>query len=498
MSFGFAVESPRAEPALPLRYTGGHLMAIANWKNQTIWTGDNLDIMRGMNSESVDLIYLDPPFNSNRTYSAPIGSKAAGAAFKDAWTLDDVDIAWIGLIAEKEPSLPPVIDAAGVSHGKGMKAYLVMMAVRLLEMRRLLKATGTIYLHCDPTASHYLKLVMDCVFGPQNFRNEITWQRTHSHGNVGRSFGSVCDTIFMYTKADKYTWQQQYVPFSQQYAEKTFKHSDADGRRWQSVTLRNPGVRPNLHYPYRASNGVTYWPHPNGWSCDSERLKKYDRENRLHFPKNQDGALRLKMYLDESRGVRVQNLWSDIPVIGSRSAERLGYPTQKPLKLLDRIIEASSNEGDVVLDPFCGCATTCVAAHALGRLWTGIDISSKAAELIVQRLQQDYKGAQVTWMTQATKVIHRDKPPQRTDVGKLPPYKTHKHTLYGMQEGRCKGCGHHFPFQNFTVDHIVARSKGGTDHLENLQLLCNHCNSVKGTMDQAAFTAKLKNMGLGA
>ena len=138
-----------------------------------MWTGDNLDIMRGMNSESVDLIYLDPPFNSNRTYSAPIGSEAAGAAFKDTWTLDDVDVAWHGEIADKQPALYSIIDAAGLAHGKGMKSYLIMMAVRLLEMNRLLKTTGSIYLHCDSTASHYLKLLMDCIFGKSNFRNEI-------------------------------------------------------------------------------------------------------------------------------------------------------------------------------------------------------------------------------------------------------------------------------------------------------------------------------------
>ena len=157
-------------------------MAEANWKNQRIWTADNLDVMRGMNSESLDLIFLDPPFNSNRNYAAPIGSEAAGAAFKDTWTLDDVDLAWIGLIADREPALSSVIDAAGLAHGKGMQSYLVMMAVRLLELRRLLKPTGSIYLHCDPTASHYLKILMDCIFGASAFRSELTWKRTSAEG----------------------------------------------------------------------------------------------------------------------------------------------------------------------------------------------------------------------------------------------------------------------------------------------------------------------------
>ena len=170
----------------------------ANFVNRTLWTGDNLDIMRGMNSESVDLIYLDPPFNSNRNYAAPIGSAAAGAAFKDTWTLDDVDLAWHGMIAEEHPALYSIIDAAGLAHGKGMKSYLIMMAVRLLEMRRLLKPSGNIYLHCDPTAGHYLKMAMDAVVGSANFRNEIIWKRTSAHNSSGR-YGPNHDTILFYS-----------------------------------------------------------------------------------------------------------------------------------------------------------------------------------------------------------------------------------------------------------------------------------------------------------
>ena len=444
-----------------------------NWKNQTIWTGDNLDIMRGMNSESVDLIYLDPPFNSNRTYSAPIGSEAAGAAFKDTWTLDDVDLAWIGLIAEKEPCLPHVIDTAGIAHGKGMKSYLVMMAVRLLEMRRLLKPTGSVYLHCDPTASHYLKLVMDCVFGSENFRNEIVWKRTPFAGSSkarAQQLPKSHDAILCYSKSQKRAWNPPMLPYTDEYR-KRFRHVDARGS-------------------YRKTLLKTY---------SQETLERLRTEDRLIEPARPGAHYSYKQYLHESSGQRqVDDVWVDINMINPVAKERLGYPTQKPLALLNRIIEASTDRGDVVLDPFCGCATACVAAHALGRLWTGIDISEKAAELMVHRLQQDRMGQQADLTTQAAKVIHRKEPPQRTDVGKLPPYKTHKHTLYGKQEGKCAGCGHHFPFQNFTVDHIVARSKGGTDHLDNLQLLCNHCNSVKGTMDQAAFVAKLKDMDLGA
>ena len=490
MSLGFAAEFSQPGPALPLRYTDGHLMAIANWKSQTIWTGDNLDIMRGMNSESVDLIYLDPPFNSNKTYSAPIGSEAAGAAFKDSWTLDDVDIAWIGLIAEKEPCLPHVIDTAGIAHGKGMKSYLVMMAVRLLEMRRLLKPAGSVYLHCDPTASHYLKLVMDCVFGSGNFRSEIVWQRTSSR-NDAKGWGRVHDCILFYAKGPDARWNRTFSSHDPEYVRKFYRYQDEHGkyRLHEIIRTASMGERPNLSYEYKGYR--PQW----GWRKVRAKLESLDRAGRIVW--SDSGRPYVKRYLHEHPGTPIRDVISDIPPISGHAAERTGYPTQKPLELLNRIIEASSDPGDVVLDPFCGCATACVAAHALGRLWTGIDVSPKAAELMVHRLQQDYMGQQADLTTQAAKVIHRTDIPQRTDVGKLPPYKTHKHTLYGMQEGKCAGCGHHFPFQNFTVDHVVARSKGGTDHLDNLQLLCNHCNSVKGTMDQAAFKVKLSGMGLG-
>ena len=186
-------------------------MSKPNFKSRTMWTGDNLPVMRGLNSESVDLIYLDPPFNSNRTYSAPIGSKAAGAAFKDTWTLDDVDIAWHGEIAEQNPAVYSVIGTAGEVHGKGMKSYLIMMAVRLLEMRRVLKETGSIYLHCDPTASHYLKLLMDAVFGPKRCHSEIVWRRSLTHGGTSK-YNAVHDVLFYLTKTDVFTWSGQYQP----------------------------------------------------------------------------------------------------------------------------------------------------------------------------------------------------------------------------------------------------------------------------------------------
>lgn len=364
----------------------------------TLYYGDNLDILaRYIEDESVDLVYLDPPFNSARSYNVLFaehdGTRAAAQirVFEDTWQWDEAAASAYEATVEAGGRVAEAMRAFRVFlKDSDMLAYLSMMAPRLTELSRVLKSTGSLYLHCDPTASHYLKLLLDGVFGPERFLNEITWQRTHSHGNVGRNFGSICDTILVYTKGPEYKWRQQYVPFPPEYIEQTFKGRDPDGRRWQSVTLRNPGLRPNLHYPYTASNGITYQPHPNGWSCDLERMQKYDRENRLHFPASPTGALRLKMYLDESAGIRLQNLWDDIPAIGSQAAERLGYPTQKPEALLDRIIASSTDEGDVVLDPFCGCGTTIASAQRLSRRWIGIDITHLAINLIRTRLRDSY------------------------------------------------------------------------------------------------------------
>ena len=215
-------------------------MTAANWSNRTLWTGDNLDIMRGMNSESVDLIYLDPPFNSNRDYAAPIGSEAAGAAFKDTWTLSDVDEAWHGEIADRNTTLYAIIDAAGHAHGKGMKSYLIMMAVRLLEMRRLLKPTGSVYLHCDPTASHYLKTLMDAIVGQGNFRSEITWRRTNAKGLAFNGYPNNADSLLYYSKSSDFTWNRPYRPHDLEYVKQFYRYEDATGRRYRISDLTNP------------------------------------------------------------------------------------------------------------------------------------------------------------------------------------------------------------------------------------------------------------------
>ena len=397
-----------------------------NFQPSTIWTGDNLYIMRGMNSGSVDLIYLDPPFNSKANYAAPIGSRAAGAAFKDTWTLTDLDAEWINLLEATQPGLQRVILAAMTPSDK---SYLVYMAVRLLEMRRLLKPTGSIYLHCDPTMSHYLKLLMDAIFGRRNFHNEIAWCYG-GRGMARHHFQRKHDIVLFYGGPDYYfNTEGASRPVAQEHIGR-YNKTDAEGRRYARV-------------------------------------------------KNRDGSYS-NIYLRDV----VREDWWEIPYV--RGNEYVGYPTQKPLALLDRIIMASSDQGAVVFDPFCGCATTLVAAHARGRGWVGIDISPKAADLVVERIA-DQQGA-------FTAYTHRRDVPMRTDLGALPRYNStsNRQTLYGRQGGDCAGCDMHFEPRNLEVDHIIARSKGGTDHLENLQLLCGHCNRTKGDRGMEYLRVKLQ------
>ncbi len=450
--------------------------------DKTIWTGDNLDILRGLNSDSVDLIYLDPPFNSNRNYAAPVGSRAAGAAFKDTWTLSDLDTAWMGLIADEQPAMYKVIETAGLTHGKGMQSYLCMMAVRLLEMRRALKESGSIYLHCDPTASHYLKLLMDSIFGAAQFQNEIIWRRSHPKGLAFTRFASNHDVIIVYGSKGDITWNPAYTVNPR--AHEQYKLIEKEtGRRYQLTSLLNPNPdRPNLTYEFK---GVT-----RVWRWTKERMKEADRKELIVVPRGGKGIPRLKRYLDEQPGIPISDTWNDVPIAAGN--ERTGYPTQKPLALLERVIRASSNPGDVVLDPFCGCATACVAAEKLGRKWMGIDISPKAAELVNMRLRE-FMGD----LFHSRLVTARTDIPRRTDIETPIPYRKQKHVLFGRQEGQCAGCKILFPFPNLTIDHVVPRSKGGTDHLENLQLLCAACNSIKGDRDMAYLMARLRARGRG-
>lgn len=368
-------------------------------KNQ-LYFGDNLDILREhIKDESIDLIYLDPPFNSNATYNvlfkSPKGqeSHAQIEAFDDSWHWGEhAEAAYSQLMGQTNTDVAEVIRALRTVLGENdMMAYLAMIAIRLLELRRVLKPTGSLYLHCDPTASHYLKIVLDQVFGFQNYRSEIIWKRRYgsfSTVHQSKKFGAVTDTIFFYAKSDEAKFHPQYSfsdPAYMNYVEKTFKHVDEQGRRYRVADLANPAPRPNLMYEYKG-----YKPPRNGWAISREKMELWDAEGRLDFPKDINGRIQRRRFFEELKGKPVQSLWDDIDMISSQSGERLGYPTQKPLALLERIISASSDEGDTVLDPFCGCGTAVHASEMLKRQWIGIDITHLAISLIEKRLRDAF------------------------------------------------------------------------------------------------------------
>lgn len=451
-------------------------------ENRTIFENDNLRVLRGLDTNSIDLIYLDPPFNSNRTFEASIGSEAAGATFKDFWTLEDLDNTSHGELADRDPELYHTISAAEFSHGKSMKAYLIMMSIRMLEMFRILKPTGTLYLHCDDNASHYLKIMMDTIFGKDNFRNEIVWQRAiTTKGNLKKGLARDSDSILRYSKSNTYVWNVEAVTMPYDLAhldEKTKRQyyciEPETGRRFSHTSITAQNYDPDSHLTYEVMGVVRTW----RWAED--RMRKEIEAGRI-VQTRPGNVPRYKRYLDEQKGKRLNNIWVDIPNLTARSKERIGYPTQKPLALLERIIGASSHRGDIVLDPFCGCATTCVAAERLQRQWIGIDLSPKSFELVKSRLEQN--GI-------IEPVIHRKDSPKCYKGNQ-----TNKHTLFGIQEGKCNGCQTLFPFHSMIVGNVIAKSKGGTDALNNLQLLCSACSSMKRNRTQEQLIQKLQKGG---
>ncbi len=363
-----------------------------------LYYGDNLDVLRRhVKDETVDLVYLDPPFNSNANYNVLFsehGEKAAAQvqAFTDTWTWDSDARADYEEIVEQGGRVADTMRAFyTMLGGSDMMAYLARMSLRLVELHRVLKPTGSLYLHCDPTASHYLKLLLDAVFGPRNFRNEIVWQRTGAHSDA-RRFGRVTDTILFYSKSDAYTFHPQFMEYDPEYVAERYRYDDGDGRKYWANTMTAAGAGPP-----RAFRGVEMAP-PAGthWRYSQAEIDRMEGEGRIYYSKS--GMPYVKSYLDERKGRAAQNLWTDI-VMSKSGAERLGYPTQKPLALLTRIIEASSNPGDTVLDPFCGCGTTVDAAQELGRRWVGVDITHLAIGLIKHRLVGRYPDIAGTYRT---------------------------------------------------------------------------------------------------
>jgi site-specific DNA-methyltransferase (adenine-specific) len=393
-----------------------------------------------LNSELVDLIYLDPPFNSKRMYSAPVGSKAAGASFKDMWTWKDVDEYYLDTLADQFPALARYIADIGVIHSKAMMAYLTYMSQRIIEMYRILKETGSLYLHCDSTASHYLKILLDSIFGRNNFRNEIIWHYKTTLKQSSHHLGRDHDSIFHYAKSVSHRIHPDRTDYPA---------SESTLKRWSN---------------YADADGFV---------------------SNKHFAGSNSTIINTA---DEGKGFNIhhgipRDVWY-IPHLTGGNKEKTGYPTQKPLAILHRIIKASSNDGDIVLDPFCGCATTCVAAQQLGRRWIGIDIEKQPVKILIDRLSNDaglFKD-----------FIATDQIPKRTDVKEMLPSESVKRRLYKQQDGKCNACREDFKIWNLEIDHILPKSKGGGDYYENYQLLCGSCNRIKGDRPMEYLRLKIE------
>jgi len=365
----------------------------------TLYYGDNLDVLRRyVDDGSVDLVYLDPPFNSSRSFNVLFaeqdGSRAAAQirAFEDTWQWDEAASAAYHEVVEAGGKVSEVLQAFQLFlGGSDMLAYLSMMAPRLVELRRTLKETGSLYLHCDPTASHYLKLLLDAVFGPERYRNEIVWKRASTvKGNFGQGsklWGQATDTLLFYTKSDDYTFHQPFKQYTEEYVDSAYRHVETEtGRRYRLVSMIGPGGAAKGNPSYEVM-GVTRY-----WRYSKEKMQELISKG-LVVQTSPGTVPNRKYYLDEGKGVPVQSLWDDIGNLQASDAERLGYPTQKPVALLERIVAASSNAGDLVLDPFCGCGTTIDAAQKLNRRWIGIDITHLAIGLIRSRLKDRYAEA---------------------------------------------------------------------------------------------------------
>ena len=369
-------------------------------KTNVLYFGDNLEILRNREyfpDSSIDLIYLDPPFNSKKDYNilfkenGGVESEAQIKAFTDTWHwTQSAEDTYHDVVVNGPLKVGKLIGALHDAIGANdVMAYLVMMTARLIELHRVLEPTGSLYLHCDPTASHYLKLVLDQIFGPANFRNEIVWKRTTSHGDWkqgAKHFGRVHDHLLFYSKTGNPTWNPQFTPFSSEQIAQQYYKVDENGRSYRLVTptAKKPGG--NTSYDWK---GVTP-PKGRFWAYTREKMEEMDRKGLLYY--SSTGQPYIRYYLDERPGVAAQSMWTDVPPISPTAKERLGYQTQKPLALLERIIQASSNEGDIVLDPFCGCGTAVVAAQKLNRRWLGIDITHLAINLMRNRLRDSFPG----------------------------------------------------------------------------------------------------------
>ena len=474
-----------------------------NCKNQTVFIGDNREVMMGLNSGCIDLIATDPPFNKEKrfdhSFGSPKGYKPGFDDKWDGWLMTPQRAEELTLLEKCHPKIKRLCDAALEMHSAGMQGYLVMMATRLIECHRLLKETGSIYLHCDHSANAYLPLLMDGIFGEKNFRNQIVWQR--SWRSDGKKFGNVADHILLYSKSENYTWNDLLVP----QAKIDTRHDltgpgislGKSGEPWRGY---NPGdigrcwsvpltgrfaewLEKNLIPGYRQIASI------------HDRLDALDKAGLIHWSRNKTPSI---IHPAESKlGAKINCIWTDVPF--TRGKERSGWRTQKPLALYSRMILASSNPGDVVLDPFCGCATTLVAAENAGRQWIGIDRAEEAEEQVRIQLGKLNENSYDFWRDRVIirKCDNKHKEwPVRNDLGEFQHYKKHFDRLYTEQAGICAGCDKHYDPNVMHVDHDFPRAKGGQDNIENLQVLCSGCNSRKGTGTTAQLREKNRRLGL--
>ena len=492
-------------------------MSELNFVPGTIFHMDNLDALRGMNSNTIDLIATDPPYNTGRN------REGKGGKYPDQWLWDDaVHPEWMAQIRDDNRALVEVIEAAMHAQDKDFGAFLCFMGQRLIEMRRVLKPTGSIYLQCDTTASHYLKASMDAVFGKDNFRNEIAWKRHESHNNANR-YGNVVDKI-LYYGSDARTWNQQYGPYSEEQLSR-YKQDD-NGRYYRRDDMTAPSPNDSRRFEWR---GTT--PGPNrSWAHGLEELERLWDAGLIAVKRDGTPALdgHIK-YLDEAKGQPLLNIWTDIKRVSNTSKERTGYPDQKPVALYERIILASSNVGDLVFDPFCGCGTTIMAARENGRRWVGVDRSDNARYMILCRLA-GLKKDEVEDMREKTKhtdpgyvdrmlakheAVFTREPPARTDDGdESTPVLQQvyskrersvftraqmRHLLFNRFGSHCWGCDFEAPagdrgIQYLELDHVNPKSGGGSDHLDNRALLCGPCNGPGGKGEDLSLVGLRKKV----
>ena len=495
-------------------------MGTPNFENRTLYYGDNLPALRRMNNETVHLIATDPPFKKQRGFFSDAGG------YDDRWTwqkdilgLDRKGNAiaenhddWIDQIQDDWPGAWKIIDTARTVYGDDMGAFLCWLGVRLMEMHRILRDDGSIYLHIDHTAHAWTKALMDAVFGASNFKSEIVWRRTTSHSDA-KGLGRVHDSILYYRKSAQLTWNPIYQPLDPRTIENYYRYKDSAGRRFMSSDLSGAGPGPERNFGER---GLIAPPVGRHWMYDDAGIAKLMANDKIFWTRN--GVPRLKVYLDEHPGRPADDVWTDILPLRSWHKERTGYPTQKPLALYERIIQASSNPGDIVLDPFCGCATTPVAAERLGRQWVGMDIWERAYTEVTNRLRQ--YGILVddptqdgqhneNGMLQFTEyrlnfIDNREKGeqfPPRTDDNEVAapalrlrirrptePWQQLSNALMRriliVAQGRnslvgCAGCGRLMEPDFFHLDHISPKSEGGENYITNRILICAPCNSRK-------------------